>query len=349
MHSETFIQNHIIQLNASIQNIYYYGKGESSNKTGRLKKLQLYLLSALNYRKFKQTVKANKVHVVLAEYGMVGADAVQYCKRLKLPLVVHFHGHDAHRKKIIQNYTTKYQKLFDYASAIIVVSSKMQNVLIKLGAPVEKIKLNVYGVDTEKINAINGIEKKTLQAFSVGRFVDKKAPYLLILAFEKVLVAFPSAKLLIAGDGYLFETCQRIIDAKKLNNSVFLLGEITHEEVLKKMYESVVYVQHSVEAFDGDSEGTPNSILEASAIALPVVATTHAGIQDIVTDGENGYLVKEGDVDAMSKKIIEIFSLPDVSKEIGENAKKNIETNFTMSKSIQELKYILTEAIEKSV
>ncbi len=346
--SETFIRYHVDQIAITYINLYHFGKINNYFKSNHfVRKIQNKAIDILTYLKFRRTIKKNKINIVLAEYGMVGADAVHYCKLLKIPLVVHFHGHDAHRKKILKNYEAGYKKLFEYASAIIVVSLKMRNALIEIGAPAEKIKLNVYGVDIEKINSIKQTEKKMLQAFSVGRFVDKKAPYLLILAFEKVLNLFPAANLYIAGDGYLFEACQRIIDAKKLNKSIFLLGELNHEEVLKKMSESVVYVQHSVEAFDGDSEGTPNSILEASAIGLPIVATAHAGIQDIVNDGENGYLVIEGDIDTMSKKIIEIFSLPSLSKEIGENARKKIETNFTMDKSINNLKLILTDAYEK--
>ena len=345
-HSETFIQNHIRQLNACVLNIYYYGKGEPNNTTNRFKKLQLNFLSLFNYLKFKQTVKANKIQVVLAEYGMVGADAFIYCKRLNIPLVVHFHGHDAHRKTIIEKYKLRYQKMFDYASAIVVVSKKMQQAIIELGAPADKVILNVYGVNTSDFVSEEQ-KRKQQQLFALGRFVDKKAPYLLILSFEKVLQKFPDARLFIAGHGYLFETCQRIIDAKKLHNSIFLMGEISHPEVVKMMKESNVFLQHSVEAFDGDSEGTPNSILEASAAGLSIVATDHAGISDVIEDNVTGLLVKEGDIDAMSEKIIDLLSNPDRAEGIGKKARMNIQLNYSMDNRIQKLKDILLKSINK--
>lgn len=345
-HSETFIQNHINNIAFKTQNLYHYGKPDKDEKAGWLKKTQVYFLTTLNYLKFKKAIRVNKINVVLAEYGMVGADAVQFCKRMNIPIVVHFHGHDAHRKTIIEKYKSRYEKMFDYASAIVVVSKKMQQAIIDLGAPSHKVILNVYGVNVVEYLSDN-VQKKQQQLFAVGRFVDKKAPYLLILSFEKVLQQFPDAKLFIAGSGYLFETCQRIINAKKLNNSIFLTGELSHSEVLKRMKESVVFLQHSVEAFDGDSEGTPNSILEASAAGLSIVATAHAGISDVIKDNITGLLVQEGDVDDMAEKIIYLLSNPDIAKNMGNQAKKNIELNYSMSDSLQKLRSILSESIGK--
>ena len=61
-----------------------------------------------------------------------------------------------------------------------------------------------------------------------------------------------------------------------------------------------VFVQHSVVAEDGDHEGLPLAILEAGAHGLPVVATRHAGIPDAVREETDGFLVDEGDVQAMA-------------------------------------------------
>lgn len=342
--TETFIQNHIRHLPSEKLNLYYYGKPDQNEKSAWLKKIQANVLITLNYLRFKTTVRKNKTQVVLAEYGMVGADAVRYCKRLNIPLVVHFHGHDAHRKPILDKYKKSYKKMFEYAAAIVVVSKKMQEAIIDLGAPAHKVVLNVYGVNIEDFLS-DELKRKQQQLFAVGRFVDKKAPYLLILSFEKVLQQFPDAKLFIAGSGYLFETCQRIINAKKLNNSIFLMGDISHSDVVKMMKESVVFLQHSVEAFDGDSEGTPNSILEASAAGLSIVATAHAGISDVIEDNVTGLLVPEGDVDDMAEKIIYLLSNPEIAKNMGNQAKKNIELNYSMGDSLQKLRSILSESI----
>lgn len=346
-HSETFIQNHIENIATTTLNLYYFGKGEPNYKMGGFKKYQHYILSALNYYKFKKTVKENNIQVVLAEYGMVGADAVEYCRRLKLPLVVHFHGHDAHRKTIIEKYNEKYKILFEYAAAIVVVSNKMRQSIIDLGASPNKVILNVYGVKTGEIN-LNQINRKKNQVFAVGRFVDKKAPYLLILSFEKVLAQLPNAQLYIAGSGYLFETCQRIIIAKKLNKSIFLIGELAHQEVLKMMKESAIFIQHSVEAFDGDAEGTPNSILEASAAGMPIVATAHAGISDVIQNNISGMLVEEGDIDTMAEKIIYLLSEPEFAQNIGIRAQQEVEMNYEINQSLNKLKSILNDSISKN-
>lgn len=123
------------------------------------------------------------------------------------------------------------------------------------------------------------------------------------------------------------------------------MGDISHSDVVKMMKESVVFLQHSVEAFDGDSEGTPNSILEASAAGLSIVATAHAGISDVIEDNVTGLLVPEGDVDDMAEKIIYLLSNPEIAKNMGNQAKKNIELNYSMGDSLQKLRSILSESI----
>ncbi|HEY8510006.1 MAG TPA: glycosyltransferase, partial [Steroidobacteraceae bacterium] len=70
-----------------------------------------------------------------------------------------------------------------------------------------------------------------------------------------------------------------------------------------------LFLQHSVvDPVTGDEEGLPVAILEASASALPVVSTVHAGIPEAVDDGVSGFLVKEGDVQGMADAIVALAS-----------------------------------------
>ena len=67
-------------------------------------------------------VRDHDIDVILAEYGFNGADIAPIAKQLNLPLVVHFHGHDAHRQPDIEPYREKYQRMFEYAFRILSVS-----------------------------------------------------------------------------------------------------------------------------------------------------------------------------------------------------------------------------------
>jgi glycosyltransferase involved in cell wall biosynthesis len=113
------------------------------------------------------------------------------------------------------------------------------------------------------------------------------------------------------------------------------------------MRQARAFVQHSVQTSYGDSEGTPVGILEGGAAGLPVVATRHAGIQDVIIDGETGLLVDEGDVDSMAESMIRLGENPVLAAELGKAARKRICAEFSMEKSIDNLWGIIETTIHK--
>jgi glycosyltransferase involved in cell wall biosynthesis len=99
-----------------------------------------------------------------------------------------------------------------------------------------------------------------------------------------------------------------------------------------------------VEAANGDSEGTPNSVMEASACGLPVVATRHAGIPDVVIHNETGYLVDERDVDAMARHMIALVDAPEQAAAMGAAGRARVERGFSMDVSMRRLLAVLRRA-----
>ena len=82
-------------------------------------------------------------------------------------------------------------------------------------------------------------------------------------------------------------------------------------------------------------EGTPVGILEASAAGIPVIATRHAGIPDVIIDRETGFLVNEHDVDEMAKQLITLIENQDLAKKMGAKGKENIKNNFSMKMHLE--------------
>jgi colanic acid/amylovoran biosynthesis glycosyltransferase len=93
-------------------------------------------------------------------------------------------------------------------------------------------------------------------------------------------------------------------------------------------------VQHSVCAEDGDTEGTPVAILEAMSAGLPVVATRHAGIVDVVVEGETGLLVDEEDVSGMTAFMVKLAEDDELVARLGKSARRRAVENYSMEKSI---------------
>jgi len=301
-------------------------------------------LSPVKTKYLSKYLIKNRIQAVLAEYGPTGAAVMDACRMANVPLIVHFHGYDAHRKDITSSYKHLYRQMFGQASAIVVVSSKMNKQLIELGAPPEKIYYNVYGVETDRFKATDP-GKNPPRFLAVGRFVDKKAPYLTILAFKELLNHFSSARLVMVGDGPLLETCTQISKALNIRNSIEFTGPLKHDKVAMLMQKSRAFVQHSVTSGSGDSEGTPVSLLEACASGLPIISTRHAGIKDIIIENEFGFLVDESDIQQMAKHMITLAQQPELALSLGKNARNHILKHLTMEKSINNLWKIISDQI----
>lgn len=342
-YSETFISNHIQYLNACTLNVNDLTPFPviSGNLFARLIK-KAY--NALGLIKALWWLRKNRIEVCLAEYGYVGIPAMRLIKRTNLPFVVHFHGADAYAHQFI--HTPLLPDLFACAKAIVVVSTDMKAQIIKTGAPADKVHFNVYGVDINLFQSGKPADSPPVLLF-VGRFTDKKAPYLLIMSFAKVIQEVTNAKLVMVGNGELFETCKRLVQTLGLEESVSLTGKISQEEVANYMQKARVFVQHSLTPSNGDREGTPNTILEASASGLPVISTKHGGIIDVVEDGKTGFLVEEGDVKGMSEKMVFLLNNPLHAEEMGKAGRYKIEKQFNLPKRMQQLSEIIHHAANR--
>lgn len=358
-YSETFIQAHR-SLSGSI--FYYYGGSIPTMLEGHgsllpkptigsriisyINRLFFEQKLNLNEKAFCKSLKKNRIHAILAEYGPVGAEILQSAQYLKLPLYVHFHGYDATVNSILQKYGDKYLEMFSYASKIFSVSNVMTQRLIELGCPLDKIKLNIYGPN-EIFEKITPTYTKQKTFISIGRFVNKKAPYYTILAFKKVISKHPDAELYMAGEGELLETCKNLVSALNLQNNITFLGRIDPETYGNILSKVAGFIQHSITAANGDMEGTPVAILEASAAGLPVIATNHAGIPDVIIDNKTGYLVNEHDVEEMANKINLLLDFPEIGKKMGQAGKIRTRKEFNLSSHLSRIQDELELASKK--
>jgi glycosyltransferase involved in cell wall biosynthesis len=286
----------------------------------------------------------SRVDVMLAEYGPTGVVVMNACRRSAVPLVVHFHGYDAYQRKTLDQFGGGYLRLFEAASKIIAVSKHMVGQLEGLGAPPERIVYNPYGVDVDALRGARPGEAEPILV-ALGRFVEKKAPTLTVRAFADVHRQVPQSKLVMLGDGPLRDDCIELAREFGVEDSVSFPGSVDHDEVASWMRRARCFVQHSVRASDGDSEGTPLAILEASSCGLPVVSTRHTGIVEAVRDGATGFLVEEGDVEGMASKILRLVADPGLAAKMGSAGRQHIEAEYSIERSLGRLRSALAEAV----
>jgi len=364
--TETFIRAHLDRLPHEILHIYGYeanlerdgqkladwhaqafGKSRSwLNVLPRLLEFRLrrkYYPAPGDLQVLRDFLLAAKVDVVLAEYGTAAAYATPACELAGVPVVAHFHGFDASRFETLHAYSDRYAKLFDYAVSVISVSHAMSEQLVALGCPRAKIRLNPYG--PSPLFADVRPDYFSNQLICVGRHTYKKAPYLTLDAFRLASNTCPDLRLCMVGEGELLEVTERLSAAWGLTSRVELLSYREPADVARIMGSSFAFLQHSIQASNGDSEGTPVAILEAAAAGLPVISTRHAGIPEAVVHPTTGFIVEPGDTRSMAEYIALLAGNRELAKRMGQAGRRHIASEYSLDRHIANLGSALCEAV----
>lgn len=357
--SETFIRGQIAQLGqlaevCTIQSGRYPERKEDGTllSPGLYHILHKALKPIIGRNNFfsdygvKKYLKDQRVDVVIANFGMSAAHMVPPCKALGIPLIPVFRGHDATDIKLLREYAARYHALFEYAASIVAVSEALKSKLVALGADPAKVHVIPSGVDTSKFTpAPHAVQEKAVLA--VGRFTEKKGPLHTLRAFRKVLEEFPDATLTMVGaKSGLFARCEQLVNDLGMAGSVRFTGVLPHPEVAGLMRNSLMFVQHSVTADNGDMEGTPGGIMEASASGLPVVSTRHGGIPEAVIHGTTGFLVAEKDEDSMAEFMIRLCGDPDLARQMGLEGRRHMQANYEQKALIRKQYELAVAAVE---
>lgn len=346
-YSETFIRQHVTDLPAETVLLDdwppWAKSGSPWERTlhGRAfyRALRLLLPAGFEQRitsAYVEHFRRLRVDVVLAEFGPTGVAVMGACRQLGLPLVVHFHGYDMSVRRVLEQYAAGYSALFRQAAALVSVSHRMRRRLIEMGAPHERVHYNPCGVDCDLFEGAEPARAPPV-VLAVARFVEVKAPQLTLEAFAEVLRQYPEARLRMIGDGPLLGECRRLSDRLAVDHAVTFPGRQPHHVVAAEMRRARLFAQHSVEAASGAVEGTPVAVLEAGAAGLPVVATRHGGIPDVVIDNETGLLVEERDVTGMARQMQSLLRDPARAASLGLAARHHVRAHFSAAHSIERL------------
>jgi len=152
----------------------------------------------------------------------------------------------------------------------------------------------------------------------------------------------------MVGGGPLFDETRELIANLGLNEQVTLTGVLKPEEIRTLMKTMRAFVQHSVTAANGDKEGTPVTVLEASSSGLPVVSTRHSGIKEAVIDGETGFLVDEYNIAGMAERMSILAESVELSVQMGKAARNHMINNYDIHMRIALLDHIIQSSISNN-
>ena len=286
---------------------------------------------------------------VLAEFGFEAVRVMEACVWSDVPMVAHFRGSDASARSRLGLLEGRYRRLMAIAAGVIVKSRPMADTLLALGAPPKRVLISPSGANTELFHGSDPAKASPI-LLAVGRFVAKKGPMQTIRAFSQVCRDIgdkePNLALWMVGDGPLLKPARDLVGALGLQGRVCFLGVCRQKRVAELMREVRCFVQHSLVAPDGDSEGNPVAVMEAQLSGLPVVATRHAGIPEVVLEGKGGLLVDEGDEDSMAQAMAQFVLDPELAARFGDCGRQRIQQGFTIENHLHQVTQLLLQVIE---
>jgi glycosyltransferase involved in cell wall biosynthesis len=262
------------------------------------------------------------------------------------------YGYDVSKLAREEFWREQYPPTFAKSALLVGISNHICTRIESLGGSPDKITCWHLGIDLDQFkyrSADVSFDGETVQCLHVGRLVEKKSPIDLARAFKYAVDATskgPTLKLKIAGDGPLRSDLEREVRDLGIEDQVSILGAVSHARVGCLLAEANIYTQHCKTASDGDQEGQGVTFVEASASGLPVIATRHNGLTDVIHDGETGYLVEEGDAEAMGKQIAQLARNPDQWRRLGRAGRDHIEENFDLKKQVEKMQMLYAELTE---
>ncbi|MFN8060129.1 MAG: glycosyltransferase [Vicinamibacterales bacterium] len=247
----------------------------------------------------------------------------------RVAVVVHGeHGtlQDAWRQRVVQRWC------WSRVDRLLAVSGSLADRMASgIGVPRDRIFVIRNGVELDRFSARTREDGRTALGLAadeyvigtVGRLVPVKDQENLLRAFAEVARRVASARLVVVGDGPLRADLEGQARALGLNERVQWLGSRLDVELLLKGFD--VFVLSS------KSEGMSNTMLEAMASGVPVVATDVGGARELVVPGETGVLVPACDAGALAEPLTALASDPARRLALGEAGRLRAERHFGLA------------------
>ena len=294
------------------------------------------------------SIKARGCRLLHIFFGNVGVQLLPLLRHpaRDFPVIVSFHGADVLVELDSKPHRDALREVCARACLVLARSRSLIDALVQLGCPPEKIRLNRTGIPLAEFPYVRRADPAgRFRLLQACRLIEKKGLATTLRAFAVFTRAFPESSLTLAGEGPLAPSLRQLAIELGVADRVEFPGFLSQDDLRRRLYESHLFLHPSETGRDGNQEGVPNSMLEAMATGLPVFATTHGGIPEAVEQGVSGWLVPEGDHEALGRALVEMASDPARLAAMGEAAAQSVAANFDADAQARNLEDCYREAI----
>ena len=304
---------------------------------------------------YVRSLGGRRPDILHAHFAVDGVYAAPLARRLDIPLVTTLHGFDVStsdaallasgRAPLIQAVLWR-RRLQARGQLFVAVSSSLREQAVAKGFPAERTRTLPIGIDPQRLAPDGRLPEPGLVAH-VGRLVEKKGTAILLRAFSLLAARRPDARLEIVGDGPLRARLEQAVRRLGIGDRVAFHGTLPQAETLEVMRRASVVAVPSVTARSGDCEGLPTVVLEAAALARPVVASHSGGIAEAVEDGATGFTIPERDAGGLAARIGLLLDDPETARAMGAAARRRMQTQFDVRTQTARLEDWYDEMVDR--
>jgi glycosyltransferase involved in cell wall biosynthesis len=233
---------------------------------------------------------------------------------------------------------------------IIAISPAVEKHLVEdFRVKLNNITVIPHGIPFEKFSPLSQEEKmnkRKIYDFGqdpligiIARLSDVKGHDVLIRAMQFVLKDIPSAKLLIVGEGKQESALRVLVAELDLQDCVFFYPIVNKAADILPLFDAFVMPSFQ--------EGLGLAVIEAQACGLPVVASRVGGLTSLIEDGETGFLVKPGDVEALAGTIVKVLKNKELAADLGAQAREAVRDKFTVERMVVETLSVYEKVVQQ--
>lgn len=325
---------------------------EPSNRLGIFDEWQMIDYHYRVVRRGAEIINASRPDLIYHRHSIFSFASVVLGRRLKLPVVLEVNASEvwvkSHWSRLVFGRLARAFEgiAFRGADLIAVVSERVRDEIVSLGADPSKIIVNPNGVDPERFRAdLDGSRvRQTLPLASpdgivvgfVGTFTRWHGVETLLDAVKLVHAERKPIHFLLIGDGNLKPNLEADVRDHGLEGEVTFTGLILHAETPAYLSACDILVSPHLGFEDGTPFfGSPTKLFEYMAMGKAIIASNLEQIGAIIRDGENGLLMEPGDSAGLAAKILKLAGDTDLRRRLGAQARKDVVARYTWTMNVE--------------
>lgn len=267
-----------------------------------------------------------------------GHAALLLSRQLGIPFVVTVHGLDAFSTRQVRGYAGRWcqrvsSMVYRSARRVICISEKVRDQVMQGPGPAARTSVIYNGVDPQVFPPARDTEALHV-ILSIGNLIPIKDHELLLRALASIQGSHPRVTCEIIGDGSELSRLERLAAELRIGGRVSFLGRQSRAQVAEAVRRCTLF------ALPSRYEALGCVYLEAMSAGKAVIACRGQGIEEVIQNGRNGWLIEPGDLDDLTKALSRLFSDPDLRRQVGVAARETILRGFTLAHQAERLRHL---------